>query len=436
VFPTIFETSRLAPLSEEITTRRAELHKRRAAVVAAAITSGDLHAILPIAQLQAKRMGLEIEWDSDDGAAALEACLQAYARAKATAVTRDAGGTVETPELPEILQEPVASPSTSPRSLDDVVPEWTRYRRAKPNAIARTKYALSLLKKSGQLVPLADITRRHGREFHAWLSEDVQGLTDKTAKNHVDCVRALLQVATVELEWIGRNPWQGMELPVDDSVDRPPWTPGELGTLVAAPLFQQFTLPSVARAGGPAAYWMPLMGLYSGARIGELGQLEVADILSDETGHWFSIHKRVAGSVLKTKNSERIVAVHSELVRLGFMEYVENLRAAKEAKLFPLIPRTASRSRGDNFSQWFGQFRRAIGVDARYPDFHSFRHNARQAMRDSGIDSRLADAVTGHASKGGTGDLVYARSVAPAAKRSAVEAIHYPGLDLPKVFTT
>lgn len=438
-FPVIPETSLLAPLSQDIIDKRAELNRRRAAFVVPAVESGNLLLILPIAQIQARRLCLDIQWDTTDGAAALQACLHAYSRAKDVAIARDGGSVVVTPELPRTLQvsaAPVvpAAVAKAVKTLADVVPEWARFRRAKPNAIARTNYALRLFTASKHLEPLANITRAVGRDFHGWLTEDVQGISDKTAKNHFNCIRALLQVAAIELEWIGRNPWQGMELPVDDSLERPSWSPDELQLLSSTSLLQNYILPTMARAGGPAAYWMPLLGLYSGARVGELGQLEVADILSDKDGHWISIHKRVPGSVLKTKNSERVIAIHPELMRLGFLDYVQDLRDAEAVKLFQVLPRTASRSRGANFSQWFGEFRRASGVTERYPDFHSFRHNARQSMRDAGIDSRLADAVTGHASKGGTGDLVYARSVAPERKRFAVQGINYPDLKLPRVY--
>jgi len=203
--------------------------------------------------------------------------------------------------------------------------------------------------------------------------------------------------------------------------------------LFGASLFQSYALPTIARAGGPAAYWIPLIGLYSGSRVGELGQLEVADITSDKEGHWISIHERVEGSTIKAKGT-RVVAIHPELIRLGFLDYVQDLRDAKTIKLFPEIPRTASRSRGANFSQFFGELRRSVGIAERYPDFHSFRHNARQSIRDAGIDARLADAVTGHSTSKGTGDVVYARNVAPAAKRKALEAINYPDLKLPRVY--
>ena len=440
-FPVIPETSLLEPLSQDIVDKRAVMNRRRAGLVSAAIASGDLKVFLPIAQLQATRMCVDIHWDTADGAATLLACLHAYARAKDVAIARDEGRVVTTPELPQALPDSAAPTipavvAKAVKTLADVVPEWARFRRQVPQSIARTEYALRLFKESGHLVPLADITRTIGRNFHEWLTDDERGLSDKTAKNHFDCVKVLLQVAAVELEWIERNPWTGMELQVDNSEERPPWTREQLELLFNDQLFQSYTLPTMARAGGPAAYWIPLLGLYSGSRVGELGQLEVIDVTSDKEGHWISIHKRAEGSTVKTTSGTRVVAIHPELIRLGFLDYVQHLRDAKSIKLFPEIPRTESRSRGANFSQFFGDLRRSVGIVERYPDFHSFRHNARQSIRDAGIDSRLADAVTGHSNGKGTGDIVYARNVAPAAKRRALEAINYPDLKLPRVYPT
>ena len=184
---------------------RSDLNERRVAAVAEAVSGMNLDRIVPLADLQAKRLGLSITWESPDGLAALEACLEAYSRARTAAIRRDSGEHVETPALPAPESErdtectPTDVPASSKRTLEDVVPHWARYRRAKPNAVQRTNYALRLLALSGQAAPLADLKRKHGREFHAWLSEDDRGLTDKTAKNHIDCIRSLLQVATVEL---------------------------------------------------------------------------------------------------------------------------------------------------------------------------------------------------------------------------------------------
>nr|WP_186329596.1 site-specific integrase [Variovorax boronicumulans] len=418
-----------------------------AASLAELASAGDYKLAKHYAAMATSDMGLpEVDWS--DQVVLLAKVARALADIYQQVARRAAGELIETPPAPTAPtattgefgesaaanDEDAAATGGGSHSLEDVLPEWIRFRRAQTNAIQRTKYALKLLRESGQEVALEKITRRHGRDFHLWLTEDVRGLTDKTAKNHFDCIRTLLHVAEVELEWIPRNPWKGMELPQEDSVERPPWSPSELVTLTTAPLFQQYQLPTVARAGGSAAYWIPLIGLYSGARIGEIGQLEVADVMTDDDGAWLSIHERAEGSTLKTANSERMVAVHSELIRLGFLDYVKDLQDAGQVKLWPVIPRTESRSRGDNFSQWFGQYRRSLGVTERFPDFHSFRHNARQAMRDAGIDARLADAVTGHAPAGSTGDVVYARSVAPSSKRSAVAAISYPTIMLPRVY--
>jgi len=240
-FPVIPETSLLAPLSQDIVDKRTELNRRRAGFVSAAVAAGDLKIFLPIAQIQATRMCLDIQWDTVDGAATLQACLHAYSRAKDVAIARDEGRVVATPELPEALQDTTAPTvpavaAKDAKTLADVLPEWIRFRRSVPGSIARTECALRLFKQSGHMVPLAGITRNVGRDFHGWLTDDARGLSDKTAKNHFDCIRSLLQVAAVELEWIDRNPWNGMELQVEDSEERPPWSREQLGACRAFPL--------------------------------------------------------------------------------------------------------------------------------------------------------------------------------------------------------
>ena len=47
-------------------------------------------------------------------------------------------------------------------------------------------------------------------------------------------------------------------------------------------MFTRYDLPRDAKAGHDGAYWVPLLGLYTGARPGELCQLRVADVLDVE----------------------------------------------------------------------------------------------------------------------------------------------------------
>lgn len=67
--------------------------------------------------------------------------------------------------------------------------------------------------------------------------------------------------------------------------------------------------------------------LFSGARPGEIAQLAVIDVRK-EHGHWI-IHittegdQTGAGKSVRTAGSMRVVHVHPELIRLGFIRYHE-----------------------------------------------------------------------------------------------------------------
>ncbi|MGO7388739.1 integrase, partial [Rhizobium ruizarguesonis] len=64
------------------------------------------------------------------------------------------------------------------------------------------------------------------------------------------------------------------------------------------------------------------MMLYSGARPAEIAQLGVDDVRED-WGHWI-MHITTEGDgdkSVKTAGSMRVVPVHPELVKLGFLDY-------------------------------------------------------------------------------------------------------------------
>lgn len=66
----------------------------------------------------------------------------------------------------------------------------------------------------------------------------------------------------------------------------------------------------------PFKYWVPLLGLYTGARINELAQLFLVDFQAQGDVQVISINDDGEGKRLKTKASKRLVPIHPELVRL------------------------------------------------------------------------------------------------------------------------
>lgn len=155
----------------------------------------------------------------------------------------------------------------------------------------------------------------------------------------------------------------------------------------------------------------------------------------DTTGEFplLSITDEGEGQSVKTEAGVRKVPIHSELVRLGFLDYVETLKARKEDLLWPLLV-TRDGKPGGYFSHWFGVFRRSPAVGfGMYPDFHCLRHTVRSQMAEAEVPEGVMDAIVGHEVKGSTGAKVYThRTLKPF--RKAVEGLQYPALSLSRVF--
>ena len=87
-----------------------------------------------------------------------------------------------------------------------------------------------------------------------------------------------------------------------------------------------------ARGGARRPTGCPLLGLFSGARQGELAPLTARRWFKDETANVYTIviaEDETRGVRLKTASSRRYVPVHPELQRLGFLQFVEERRKAE-----------------------------------------------------------------------------------------------------------
>lgn len=132
-------------------------------------------------------------------------------------------------------------------------------------------------------------------------------------------------------------------------------------------------------------YWMPLIGLYTGARVNEICQLNPqTDIFDDpDTGvTCFSISKDTEADsrIMKTVKTgdSRIVPIHKKLIELGFLEYVKKMKAAGSMLIFPAWEPVNRRASG-NAEKWFRQFLRNSGLRDETPKamilgMHAFRH--------------------------------------------------------------
>jgi integrase len=134
-------------------------------------------------------------------------------------------------------------------------------------------------------------------------------------------------------------------------------------------------------------WWLTRFALYTGARLGEICQLEREDIRKEE-GHW-EIHIKDdpdANKSVKTRNSIRRVPIHKQLIADGFLDWIK----PKKGRLFGMSSRVASKRLNRRI--------KSAGIEGKGKVLHSFRHTFKTAAREV-MGQEFHDKLTGHASQ-------------------------------------
>ncbi len=145
-------------------------------------------------------------------------------------------------------------------------------------------------------------------------------------------------------------------------------------------------------------YWLPWLGLYTGARLEELCQLHLTDI-RQESGMWVFDINDDKEKTLKTPASKRLIPVHPKLIEIGFIQHVDKLKLAKHQRLFPELKKQRD-GYGQAASKWFGRYRKRCGVQ--HP-FHSFRHTFIDVLKQLDAEPKKIEALVGHKDSSMTG---------------------------------
>lgn len=206
-----------------------------------------------------------------------------------------------------------------------------------------------------------------------------------------------------------------------ESATRSPFTDDEIKQLFDPERYKS------ARIDSPYKFWLPLLGLFTGARISEIAQLQTTDIIVQDGVPAIQIVHRT-----KTKAGRRIVPIHTVLLEAGLLDYVDHIKKHKAESLFPDM-RVGSNKPGDAASKWFTRYRRAAGIAdtdnlEREKVFHSFRHSfvTRLRQSDPAPDIKLIQQIVGHEKElfGATG--IYTSDFPVSQCKTAIEKLHYP----------
>jgi integrase len=260
-------------------------------------------------------------------------------------------------------------------------------------------------------------------------------ISQKTINKYLSAVGSfatwLLQNEYLELDVMA-----GMYLSLDKrKKTRFPYTADQLKTIFRSPLFATCMGDDQEHKPGNVAvrdwrYWVPWIGLYSGARLGEIAQLSTMDVRQLH-GVWV-MHITEEGSPLKstkTAGSMRVVPIHSELIKLGLIEYHTAIVARGEKQLFPEIkPDSRGFFSGDP-SAFFNDYFRDIGVKVdKTVNFHSLRHGIADALRSAGYMDEQFNMLLGHTKATTTGRYGILPEGILSERVKMIEAVVFPGI--------
>ncbi|MDP1776177.1 MAG: site-specific integrase, partial [Moraxellaceae bacterium] len=175
-----------------------------------------------------------------------------------------------------------------------------------------------------------------------------------------------------------------------------------LNTIFSSPVYSANARP--LGGAGEASYWLPLLGLYTGARLEELGQLHPNDVYEESTPDesmtaWVIRITDGEGQSLKNVSSRRRIPVHPALINLGFIEYAVRAKSEKRYRLFDKLKLNKYGKHTDAWSKWFSRYlRHTCGITDTSLVFHSFRHTFKDYCRAASIPEDVHDSFTGHTS--------------------------------------
>lgn len=256
-----------------------------------------------------------------------------------------------------------------------------------------------------------------------WKDAKMKTLSPRTVKNvYLAAVNAVFNWA-VSNDELSENPASAVKLRVAQKVqNRPKGFTREEATAIL-----KFTLAYVPeQTGNPqteekpqtsaAKKWAPLICALTGARISEITQLRKSDVRME--GGIPVIRITPDAGTVKTRKY-RDVPLHKQIVEKGFLNFVD---ASPDGPLF--YPPMKGKRTADPANTVSGRIAKWLQKEKLVPDEvqpnHGWRHALKTTGREVEIDTRILDAITGHAGRTASDDY---GDVTVIAKMKAIEKL-------------
>lgn len=234
-----------------------------------------------------------------------------------------------------------------------------------------------------------DAKRFKGKSLRQLMQmENEAGLSVKSINMNMDLAHGLFKYA-VQFDYADKNYFADLRIPDEerDEDKRPPFDQKDIEVIFAPENYNRFSVDA-------AHFWIPLLALYTGARLEELAQLHMEDVYMEGDILVLDINNKGIKR-LKNKSSKRRIPVHEFLRQeLRFDEFVAKVRASGQERLFSELNYVQERF-GHGMSKRHSDHMRELGIE-KPKSFHSYRHAFICSLRNKGIRDELIAGVTGH----------------------------------------
>ena len=212
------------------------------------------------------------------------------------------------------------------------------------------------------------------------------------------------------------NPTDGLKIKQNRRADeeRKAYSREDLKKIAAA-------LPSPTKR--PEWYWVPMIGMYSGMRLGEICGLHVADIRQVDNVWCFDVNEEDEKQ-LKTVSSTRLVPIHPQLISKGLLVVVENARTTGQIKLWSNLTLRDIDGCCSSLCTWYSKFNRKHITQDKLKTFHSLRHSFADTLKQKGVQESLIAELMGHKNKSITTGR-YGKRYQPTPLLEAIKMIIY-----------
>lgn len=321
------------------------------------------------------------------------AFLKATVQANQKLILRHQGEVIETPS-PQATVAPAPKSTSELDSFEALRDYWLMQSSKGRTALADANTVIKKFRGFVGYLRPSEVTSQHIATLKDKMLE--AGSAPATINKSRGILAAMFSTAVANFK-LSSNPCQGMKkLEVPDREEESPYSIQELQLIFDSQVFKEGFRPS--KFQGEAAFWLPLIGLYTGCRVNEGAQLFTEDVAEQDGIPYLTIKPDSATGRSVKDGKKRRVPIHPDLVRMGLLEYVAKMKLERHVQLFPELTITRSQGKlGDKWGSWWSSYiREELGITRIPQPFHAFRHTFVEYGRKCKMQPELRRIIEGH----------------------------------------